>query len=196
MTELPTPTNAQRRGDGHQAGERAVEDHAEVGLAERAARPRRVDDRQPAAAAMLVFSATSAMAFGIDRHRAARIEPEPAEPEDQRAERRRRHVVAGDRPGLAVGGVLADARPKHDDARQRRPAADAVHDGRTGEVEEAHASTASRRPTPSGRRSDRSAPTRMNEKTMKLPNLMRSATAPLTIVAAVPANTSWKKNFA
>ena len=31
---------------------------------------------------------------------------------------------------------------------------------------------------------------------MKLRNLIRSATAPLTIVAAVPANTSWKKNFA
>ena len=31
---------------------------------------------------------------------------------------------------------------------------------------------------------------------MKLRNLTRSATAPLTIVAAVPANTSWKKNFA
>ena len=31
---------------------------------------------------------------------------------------------------------------------------------------------------------------------MKLMNLIRSATAPLTIVAAVPANTSWKKNFA
>ena len=28
------------------------------------------------------------------------------------------------------------------------------------------------------------------------PNLIRSATAPETIVAAVPANTSWKKNFA
>ena len=30
---------------------------------------------------------------------------------------------------------------------------------------------------------------------MKLMNLIRSATAPLTMVAAVPANTSWKKNF-
>ena len=31
---------------------------------------------------------------------------------------------------------------------------------------------------------------------MKATNLMRSATAPETIVAAVPQNTSWKKNFA
>jgi hypothetical protein len=31
---------------------------------------------------------------------------------------------------------------------------------------------------------------------MKAKNLIRSATAPETIVAAVPANTSWKKNFA
>ena len=36
----------------------------------------------------------------------------------------------------------------------------------------------------------------MNEKTMNELNLMRSATAPETMVAAVPANTSWKKNFA
>ena len=30
---------------------------------------------------------------------------------------------------------------------------------------------------------------------MKAENLMRSATAPETIVPAVPANTSWKKNL-
>ncbi len=30
----------------------------------------------------------------------------------------------------------------------------------------------------------------MNENSTKLPNLMRSATAPLTMVAAVPAKTS------
>src|SRR3990172_8718432 len=35
-----------------------------------------------------------------------------------------------------------------------------------------------------------------NEKKMKEPNLTRSATAPETMVAAVPAKTSWKKNFA
>src|SRR3972149_5777972 len=35
-----------------------------------------------------------------------------------------------------------------------------------------------------------------NEKTMKEPNRTRSATAPETMVAAVPAKTSWKKNFA
>jgi hypothetical protein len=36
----------------------------------------------------------------------------------------------------------------------------------------------------------------MNENNMNDLNLIRSATAPDTIVAAVPANTSWKKNFA
>jgi hypothetical protein len=39
-------------------------------------------------------------------------------------------------------------------------------------------------------------PTSINEKTMKEMNFTRSATAPETIVAAVPAKTSWKKNFA
>src|SRR3989338_4281455 len=39
-------------------------------------------------------------------------------------------------------------------------------------------------------------PTSTNEKAMNETYLMRSATAPETIVAAVPAKTSWKKNFA
>src|SRR3970040_1377993 len=34
------------------------------------------------------------------------------------------------------------------------------------------------------------------EKRKKAPNRIRSATAPETMVAAVPANTSWKKNLA
>ena len=38
---------------------------------------------------------------------------------------------------LAVRRVLAEARPEHQDAGQRRPAADAVHDGRSGEIPEA-----------------------------------------------------------
>ena len=37
---------------------------------------------------------------------------------------------------------------------------------------------------------------RMNEKMMNDTYLTRSATAPETMVAAVPQNTSWKKNFA
>ncbi len=39
-------------------------------------------------------------------------------------------------------------------------------------------------------------PTMTKLKTMKAWNLIRSATAPETIVAAVPAKTSWKKNLA
>ncbi len=35
-----------------------------------------------------------------------------------------------------------------------------------------------------------------NEKRMNAMYLTRSASAPETIVAAVPQNTSWKKNFA
>jgi hypothetical protein len=36
----------------------------------------------------------------------------------------------------------------------------------------------------------------MKENTINEMYLMRSATAPETMVAAVPQNTSWKKNFA
>ena len=64
---------------------------------------------------------------------------------------------------LAVGSVLADARPEHLGADERRDAADHVHDRAAGEVDvavaeaevHARAATASRRPRPSWRRSDR-----------------------------------------
>jgi hypothetical protein len=62
---------------------------------------------------MFVFRATygeEAEAAEVDAQGRARVEPEPAEPEDDHAERRVRHVVPGDRVRLPVGAVLADAR--------------------------------------------------------------------------------------
>ena len=100
---------------------------------------------------MLVLIAIVAIASGIDRHGAARIEAEPTEPQDQAADRGSRHVVPRDGLTLAVGAVLADARAEDDDADQRRPAADRVHHRGTGEIEEAHLSPTSRRPRSSDR---------------------------------------------
>jgi hypothetical protein len=57
-------------------------------------------------------------AVGRAQRRGA-VEAEPAEPEDEHAEAEQRHVVAGDRPRLAVGAVLALARPEEGSARQR-----------------------------------------------------------------------------
>ena len=64
----------------------------------------------------------------------ARVEPEPAEPEDQHPEPEQRHVVPGDRPRLAVGSVLALSRAEQQQRRQRPGRADQVDRGRAGEV--------------------------------------------------------------
>src|SRR4030095_14238441 len=110
----------------------------------------------PAAPASMVFTATTAMR----RSPPARVEPgvkpnqpnardgraaagggragvkaDPAEREDERAEDRHRDVMAGNRNGLAVLRVLADARADDDGAGERRHPADHVHDGRSGEVD-------------------------------------------------------------
>ena len=95
--------------DRHQAGQAAVQRHADIGLAEQDPGGGRRGERRTAAA-VLVVTQMCAIASGIDAHRAARIKAEPAEPQDQAADRGGRHVVAGNGFDLAVGRVLADAR--------------------------------------------------------------------------------------
>ena len=75
------------------------------------------------------------------RQRRARIEPEPAEREDERAEHGHRDVVAGDRLRLAVACVLADARPQHPRPDQRGGAAHQVDHRAAREVDVAVAET-------------------------------------------------------
>ena len=87
-------------------------------------------------AAVFVVMKTCEMAFGS----AAIVDPglNPNQP-SQRTKQpmtRRGHAVAGNRRDLAVRPELAEARAEHEDAGQRRPAADAVHDGRSGEIPE------------------------------------------------------------
>ena len=64
----------------------------------------------------------------------ARVEAEPAEPQDQHAEAEQRHVVARDRPRLAVGAVLAAARAEQQQRGERAGGADQVDHRRAGEV--------------------------------------------------------------
>ena len=66
--------------------------------------------------------------------RRARVEAEPAEPQDQHRQADQRHVVAGDDVRLAVGAVLAEARPEQQQRRERAGRADQVDDRRAGEV--------------------------------------------------------------
>ena len=66
--------------------------------------------------------------------RRARVEPEPAQPQDQYAEPEQRHVVPGNRPRLAVPAVLAAPRPEVQQHRERAGGSDQVHRGRAGEI--------------------------------------------------------------
>jgi hypothetical protein len=70
-------------------------------------------------------------------HRAARVEPEPAKPQDEHAEDHEAEAVAGNRVHFAFRPVLAEARADHDGAAERDPPADGVHHGGAGEVEHA-----------------------------------------------------------
>ena len=64
----------------------------------------------------------------------ARVEPEPAEPEDQHAEADQRHRVPRDRPRLAVFRVLADPRAEQQQRREGPGRADQVDHRGAGEV--------------------------------------------------------------
>ena len=88
----------------------------------------------PAAAARLVTTSDLGEAAVERVERRARVEPEPAEPQDQHAEPEQRHVVTGDRPRLAVGAVLAAARAEQQQRRERAGRADQVDRRRAGEV--------------------------------------------------------------
>src|SRR5207237_9144518 len=68
--------------------------------------------------------------------RRSRVEPEPAEGEDKRAEADNHQVVRRHRLGLAVD-VLADARTDDDRSRQGDDAPHGVHYARAGEVDSA-----------------------------------------------------------
>ena len=71
----------------------------------------------------------------VDAERRARVEAEPAEPEDDHAERRERHVVARDRRSASrPARELADARPEQQRPGEPGERALVVDDGRAGEV--------------------------------------------------------------
>ena len=94
-----------RDGGEHAGGGREVRDHRDLGEA------------------------------AVERAQAgARVEAEPAEPQDQDAEAEQRHVVAGDRPRLAVGAVLAATRAEQQQHGERAGGADQVDHRRAGEV--------------------------------------------------------------
>ena len=124
--------------DRNQAGQRTVERHREIGFAEPEPGQQQGEHRPPAAA-MLVLTNTSATAVGFadigDLQFGAAVKAEPAQPEDQGAERRERQVAARDGVDLALLAVLAFACAQQQHAGQGRGGAAHVHDTGTREIE-------------------------------------------------------------
>ena len=88
----------------------------------------------PAEAAICVTSSDLGEAAVEGAERRARVEAEPAQPQDQHAEPEERHVVAGDGPRLAVSAVLAATRAEQQQRGERAGGADQVDRRRAGEV--------------------------------------------------------------
>ena len=120
-------TKAQGPVDGHQAAQEAVGGHADVrlllpapGVKERRERPRGRREHR--------VHGNLRDARVRRGQRRTGVEAEPAEGQDQRPHERHGEIVAGDHADRSVSAELADARPEHDAARQRRHASRHVHD--------------------------------------------------------------------
>ena len=125
-----------RRGDRDEGGDRAVEHHRDVRLLDHQPRgdERSEHARRRGDVGVQRDVGEEAEAAEVDRQGRARVEAEPAEPEDDHAERRVGHVVTGNRVRLAVGVELADPRAEQQRPGERREGALVVDDGRSGEV--------------------------------------------------------------
>ncbi len=138
-------------GDGHQAGQRAVEGQGHIRLA--VAQPG--DDKGG-------HGGQGRRQVGVEADQAggdhgfvtghgdggAAVEAEPAEPQDKDAQRHGCHVVAGNSPGLAVLVVLADTGAQHPGAQHGGDAAHEMHGGGTGEIMEAQLGQPAAAPDP------------------------------------------------
>ena len=125
-----------RRGDRHERRDRAVQHHREVGLLDH--EPRGHDGAEDAGRGREVRVQRDvreeADAAEVDAQRRTGVEAEPAEPEDDHAERRERHVVPGDRVRLPVFSVFSDAGSEEQSAGETSERSLIVDDGRAGEV--------------------------------------------------------------
>src|ERR1051325_8426315 len=88
--------------------------------------------RTPPAAAMFVVRTTSGKRPSSAPSVEPGVKPDRAEPQDEDAQAEQRHVVAGDRPRLAVGAVLALARSEVQEHRQGARRTDEVNGRRAG----------------------------------------------------------------
>ena len=81
-------------------------------------------------------------------HSTARIESEPAEPEDEYSQGTQRYAVSRDRLRGPVGGIFSDPRSKQDGANQGQPASHRMDNGRSGKIPHAKSGKPSAAPYP------------------------------------------------
>ena len=136
MSDAPTVTNAHGAVMATRPARQPLTDMPRSGLPSHI-QLSAVADSRPMNAAVLVVMKTCEMAFGS----AAIVDPglNPNQPSQSTKQPMTPDVMLWPGIGvdLAVRAVLAEAGSEDDDAGERRPAADAVHDGRAGEVPEA-----------------------------------------------------------
>ena len=126
-------------GDRHEPGEEAVHREAHVpGLRLRKGVEHRGEPGGAGRERRVGGDAADALEVHR-RQRAARVEPVPAEPQDEAADGRDRQVVRHHGAAAVALELPAEARAEHDRAGQRDESADAVHHRGTGEIVEAHA---------------------------------------------------------
>src|SRR5260370_39426193 len=78
--------------------------------------------------------ANAQIAVGGSAQRAARVESEPAEGQDEAANQYGRNIVAKDRVARSIAVVLTNARANDQTYGQCRYSSDRVHDARSGEI--------------------------------------------------------------
>ena len=138
-------------GDAHQTGQRGVVSHGNIGLA--VAQPGEDQGRAAGNGGAEVGveehqTGADDQIVGVHAHGGSAVEAEPAEPENEHAQRGESQVVAQNRLGLSVSAVLADPGAKHLGADQGAYAAHHVDAGGTGKIVEAQLTEPAAAPDP------------------------------------------------
>ena len=128
------------RGDCDQTGQRAVEHHRNIWLFVAHPGDAHDGDRRHCRGEVGGHEHAGGDLRAVARQRNCRaaVKAEPAEPQDEAAQRAERQRVARNRARLTVLGVFADAGPQDRRADQRAQAADKMHCRRTREIVETH----------------------------------------------------------
>jgi len=148
-----------------------------------------------AMAAVLVVTMICTTSSGFwEAHGGAGVEAEPSKPQDEKTDNCESQAMAGNCLWLSVFVIFSVTGSKYNSSGQSRPTSDRVNNGVAGKVHKTKVGQPAAAPYPvTYDRVNKEG--QYEENTIKDIYFIRSATAPDTMVAAVPQKTSWKKNF-